>query len=394
MEFCVGRPLDVGLPRLRVVRLASAGLDLATTSPPYPRDLLVANSGAERGRSVHAMHVDIEPLDPADTATVELWFALQVAASRADIPDFPDPSRGDLVDGLRHPWPARSTEHWVACDDAGRVVGSVQIELPHLDNTDNAIVELVVHPEQRRRGVGRALFDHALRRAKEVGRKRLLSHSCEPLPGGPLRDEAGTAFATAVGAKPALREVRRRLDLSIVDDAALVGRLADAWRQAAGYSLVCWRDRTPDDVVDDIAMLDSRLVLDAPMGELVVEAPKIDAARFRAAERVHAARGHREYHAAVRHDATGQTVGWSGMTLMDNAPHHAWQGITIVHPDHRGHRLGTIVKLENLAYARRHEPGLREIDTWNAAVNDHMIGINEMMGFRPVDTWVNWQLTL
>jgi hypothetical protein len=31
------------------------------------------------------------------------------------------------------------------------------------------------------------------------------------------------------------------------------------------------------------------------------------------------------------------------------------------------------------------------IDTWNAAVNDHMIAINEAIGYRPVDGWINWQ---
>ena len=73
---------------------------------------------------------------------------------------------------------------------------------------------------------------------------------------------------------------------------------------------------------------------------------------------------------------------------------HAFQQITIVDPDHRGHRLGTIAKIENLRYAMSHEPALRIIDTWNAAVNDHMISINEAIGFRPVDSWNNWQLTL
>ena len=42
----------------------------------------------------------------------------------------------------------------------------------------------------------------------------------------------------------------------------------------------------------------------------------------------------------------------------------------------------------------RHEPQVRVIDTWNAAVNEHMIAINEAMGFRAVDAWVNWQMNL
>ena len=74
-----------------------------------------------------------------------------------------------------------------------------------------------------------------------------------------------------------------------------------------------------------------------------------------------------------------------------STPWHAWQWITLVDPPHRGHRLGALVKLANLKSARTVQPELRVIDTWNAAVNEHMIAINEQMGYRAVDAGVNWQ---
>ena len=70
---------------------------------------------------------------------------------------------------------------------------------------------------------------------------------------------------------------------------------------------------------------------------------------------------------------------------------HAWQNVTIVDPDHRGHRLGMWIKVANLRYLMAHEPAVRAIDTWNAASNTHMIAINEAVGFRPVDAWGMWQ---
>jgi hypothetical protein len=70
------------------------------------------------------------------------------------------------------------------------------------------------------------------------------------------------------------------------------------------------------------------------------------------------------------------------------------QLITLVDPPHRGHRLGTIVKIANLRYAMAGEPALRVVDTWNAAVNDHMISINEAIGFRAMDALVDWQRTI
>ena len=40
--------------------------------------------------------------------------------------------------------------------------GYLGLDLPQLDNTDNATVDMVVHPAYRRRGVGRALHEHCL----------------------------------------------------------------------------------------------------------------------------------------------------------------------------------------------------------------------------------------
>jgi GNAT superfamily N-acetyltransferase len=188
-----------------------------------------------------------------------------------------------------------------------------------------------------------------------------------------------------MGAKEALVEVRRRLDVSTVD----IGGLAAP--EAPGYSLVLWRDRTPEEYVRDVGRLDGRLVTDAPMGDLVYEAPDIDADRVRASEENHLRWGEHSYNAGIRHDASGALVAWTMLNLESTIPDHAWQQITIVDPDHRGHRLGLWVKVANLRYMLEHEPAVRTIDTWNAASNSHMIAINEAVGFRPVDAWGMWQ---
>jgi RimJ/RimL family protein N-acetyltransferase len=197
-----------------------------------------------------------------------------------------------------------------------------------------------------------------------------------------------------VGAGSALVEVRRRLDVTALDEAALDGMLRDGWGKAAGYSLVRWRDRTPEEHVADVAYLDGRLLQDAPMGDLAWEPEKVDAARVRGYEEARAARGQRTYNVAARHDGSGRLVAWTAISYDATSPWHAWQQITIVDPDHRGHRLGAIVKVENLRYALATEPATTAIDTWNAAVNDHMISINEAMGFRAQDRWHDLQLTL
>jgi GNAT superfamily N-acetyltransferase len=268
------------------------------------------------------------------------------------------------------------------------------MDLPLLDNTDNAMADIFVAPAHRRRGVGRALHSYAMKVARENNRKRLIGSTVRSWLGGPRRDGAGDAFATAVGASDALVEVRRRLDVSALDEAVLDELLAKAESRAAGYSLVQWRGPTPEAYLADIAYLDGRLTQDAPMGDLSWEPEKVDADRVRGVEEAHKVRGRRMSHTAMVHDASGRIVAWTLLSMEHDPDWHAWQQITIVDPDHRGHRLGTIVKIENLRFLRAAAPELKFIDTTNAASNDFMISINELLGFRPVDAFVDWQQDL
>lgn len=342
-----------------------------------------------RGQAGH-VGIEIQTVDPYDDATIDAVLAVQRAARAVDIPDFPPPCRDTFVGWLRHPVSFQRLEPWVARLD-GEVVGYLQLTLPLRDNTENSEIELEVHPQHRRRGVGRALYAHAVGLLRDLGRKRTAGYTTETLPGGPERPGAGSAFAEAMGADRALAEVRRRLDLSTADTSGHPRLLAAAWDKAAGYRLVQWRDRVPDAYAADLGYLDSRLVTDAPMGDLAWEPEKIDVARIREGEAARAARRTRAYSTGLVHESSDRLVAVSALAVEPGNPWHAFQWITIVDPDHRGHRLGTVAKLENLRYARAHEPDLRVIDTWNAAVNEHMISINEAMGFRAVDASVAWQ---
>ena len=62
--------------------------------------------------------------------------------------------------------------------------------------------------------------------------------------------------------------------------------------------------------------------------------------------------------------------------------------------DHRGHRLGMLIKAANLRLLRAESPRTRWLNTWNATSNTYMISINEALGFRPVDSWGEWQREL
>jgi len=339
------------------------------------------------------MEFTIRPLRRDDPADVDAAFDAGHEALRHNVPDFPPLSRADYHRGLVHPWPGQEVHYWVA-GDGDVVVGALLLELPTLDNLHMAYAEISVRPAYRRRGVGTALYRHAADFTRSVGRVSLKGDYVKALAGGPPRDPGPGAFGAAMGVQAALDEVRRELDLTTVDRAMWTKQLEDARASAAGYRVVAWGDHTPDEFVDDVAMLDGRLVLDSPQGDLDVEPDKVDRARIRASEEVIRQRGRRVFNIGAVHEESGRLAAWTAIGFDPDETEHAWQHITIVDPAHRGHRLGMLVKVENLLRAVEQEPALRLVNTWNAAENTHMIAINEALGFRAVDAWVAWQQSL
>jgi hypothetical protein len=53
-----------------------------------------------------------------------------------------------------------------------------------------------------------------------------------------------------------------------------------------------------------------------------------------------------------------------------------------------------LLKVAMLRWLREQEPQLREIDTWNAVSNAHMVGVNELLGYEVLLGGVEWQLHL
>jgi GNAT superfamily N-acetyltransferase len=331
--------------------------------------------------------MQIQPLDPADAAALEAILDVWAAAHAVDDPEDPPFCRQWERGGLTNPRPDEAVELWGGVAggvEGGTVRGVLQLQLPTLENLDTAFVELCVHPEHRRRGLGSALARHAAARMGAVGRERAVFTT--------KLDDAGAAFARKLAAQPSLVDARRRFEIGD-DTRDLVDRLlTTAAARASGYSLVRWRDRVPEEYVDGIAYLHGRMSTDAPMDDLAWDPQAYDRNRLRAREGIEEVKGRRSYGVAAIHDATGQLAGFTELGFDPCQAVHGWQEDTIVDPVHRGHRLGTLVKCENLRFVLDHEPQLRSVTTWNAASNRHMIAINEAMGFRLVDLWQTWQL--
>jgi GNAT superfamily N-acetyltransferase len=319
--------------------------------------------------------------DTDETAAVQAY-RISRAAWAVTVPDIPYVTAESFVAAVRRPAPSHAYERALGFLN-GLPAGYVEVQLPLKDNRDNAGIELWVAPGCRRQGVGRALYEHAAARVRALGRKRLAGETVQSVPGG-------GEFCRALGATPALPETRSRLEVGASYDALL----DECWTHAAGYRLVLWQGVPPAQYIDHVAELDSRFFSDAPIGALDWEPEKVDAERVGQSEQRHLDRGIGRYHAGMVHRASDRLVAWTVLSGPHDNPEHLWQDITIVDPPHRGHRLGMTVKLENLRHVRELRPRLRFIDTFNASANEHMLAINRTMGFRPVDSWMQWQLTV
>jgi GNAT superfamily N-acetyltransferase len=332
------------------------------------------------------------------------WQQIAQECSEADYYEMPADPVQQIYERLESTRRDEHYELWLGClrpaaGGIGTPVVLGDLRLPMLDNVDNAVVSVCTRPAFRQRGYGTAMLRHISARARVHGRTRLIGEVGEPIAFGDVGDVSptpppGALFATQAGARPVTSEVRRLLRIGEIDDAHLSRLNKDATARSADYSLIRWVGPAPAEFLDDLVVLHSRMTIDAPLEDLDWEPEQWSATRFREREQRVMASGQLVLSTAARHDASGQIVALTDIGLASAQPDIAYQWVTIVLPSHRGHRLGMLVKLANLEFLRNTRPRVEMLNTWNAAINDHMVSINEAIGFRAVERWREWQLEL
>ncbi len=316
-----------------------------------------------------------------DDALFADWCAVWAAAQLAERPDEPPrPATDHVAMGreLLTGGGSRTGTHRAAVVD-GAVAGALRLILPLRDNGTVAILDLAVHPAHRRRGLGSALLAEGLALAAAHGRTDAIADVDEPGP-----DTPGRAFALRHGWTCDLLETRRDLVLPVDED-----RLAALEAGAgAGYDVVTWRDRTPDDLLEDRALLARRMTTDAPQGDLPVEEEDWDGARMREHEAVSLARGRTVLSAGAVRD--GRLVAYTDLQIPLAQPERAQQAGTLVLREHRGHRLGARMKVAVLRRVAAEFPAVRRISTYNSEGNRPMVAVNEALGFQPAGQFSAW----
>jgi|GEM_PF-409671 len=331
-------------------------------------------------RPCHLEVMDIRQVDVFDDTELELFHEVTERAEEFERPHHSRLSLDEAKLELRRQDPTERAEAWAAYDD-GIMVGGVSLWFPLLDNLTKCWGALGVDPDQRRRGIGSSLVAQIVTRMDQEGRTIMVTESAYPF--DRRQDHPYRRFAEANGFTVAIDEIRRSLPLPV--DPALLRTLAtQAAPHHAAYRIESFGDDLPAELLASYCALGNQLGVDAPTGDLDFEPESMTPQLWleRIAEDKDLGRTRLT---TLAIEGTGNVVAYSDLILPPVPSHDVWQWGTLVHRDHRGHRLGTAVKVANLEQLATADPARARVLTCNAETNRHMVDINERLGFVAIE---------
>lgn len=312
---------------------------------------------------MRAVRVDAIDARAADDETLARFAKVEHACWHETNPGEPLRGTGEVIAFHRHqPWTHTSC-HWLA--DCGTAA-------LYVHGPTAAFLHLLVAPDRRRRGIGSALLERVLERARALRISALHAQHATP---------AGAAFATRFGFVDGQRIVRALLDLRNAElpEPDVPG----------GWGLVTWLRRVPDEHLD--AFVRARAAMDdAPTSE-AMDIPTTTAEKVRASEDSLAAR-EREMRVTVAMHEGGEIAAFTELRVSRGSTAGFTDDTGTVGP-HRGRGFARAVKLESLRRLRADHPEITVVTTSNAEENAVMRHLNESIGFRATSVETTATLT-
>lgn len=317
--------------------------------------------------------------DPA-TATpdeIESLVATLNEALAADLPEDPPWQSTAMTAYLTENMQGERRTCWVSedPDQAGRFLGHANLLLLG----DIGVVEVMVHPTARHRGLGRSLVGCVARRAYSEG---LSSLGVEAVGGTPA-----VKFWESIGFRCAYVEMRNVLDLSTVDWPKL-GEMATAL--PSGYRLEYHPGGLGPDLLEPYAAAKA-VRREADTGDLELRPSSYDAKRLAESLETLNRRGMKPYLVLAVHEDTGTVAALTEVVTPAQHPTRADQYDTIVVPAHQGLGLERAIKARMLLELRTADPRVAEVQTWNALEQDPISQVNAELGFRPDREWREYE---
>jgi GNAT superfamily N-acetyltransferase len=341
------------------------------------------------GRRCHGDYMEIREVDVFDDAQLG---RLHEVTERAQAFERPHHTRWSLAEAkleYRRDDPTERAEAWAAYDE-GTMVGVVSLWFPLLDNLTKCWGIVAVDPDQRRRGIGSALVRQVRTRLAQEGRTTMVTETAYPF--DRREDHPYRQFAVANGFRVANDEICRILALP-VDPALLEALATQAAPHHTAYRIETFVGSLPEQLLASYCALQNQLGVDAPTGDVDFEAesmtPQLWLERLAEDREVGRTR-----FATVALDESGEVVAYTDLVLPPLPSVDVWQWGTLVHRNHRGHRLGMAVKVRNLAQLAGADTGRVRVLTSNAETNAQMVDINLRLGFEAVEVCPMFELRI
>lgn len=300
--------------------------------------------------------VEVDASTAPDALLEQVW-VVETEAGADALGKAPAPTLEERLARYRNPGPYRRRRFLAYVDDDAAALGALEVFGPAF-----AIGDVLVRPAFRRRGVGRALFEHVCATARQAGVPSFFGHHASP---------PGAAFAAAMGAQDDQRDVKSHLDLR-------TAHLPDP-TLPDGTGLRTWDGAVPEELLESFVRARSAMNdAPAPGG---AEDMTYDAEQQRADDAALMARG-TPPHTTVAIDR-GEIVALTGIRVGPPPCPYVTTDDTAVIASHRGRGLAYAVKLENLRTLRDARPDVEGVGTMNAEHNVAMRAVNTKLGFVP-----------
>ncbi len=324
----------------------------------------------------------IESFDPM-TATDALWdgyldHTLTLFQERN--PDDPPPPR-DMIQGMMQEPDERSVDRrWLTIsEDNQQVLGDVLLnwgteKKEEYESQKHVLfMNLRVHPDYRRQGIGTTLLKIALEEAQQHPQFTILQTMTS--------HEAGIAFCESLDGESAISGAENRLQLSDVNWLMIQHWCEEGAERAPDVQLIRYDDLPPDDLLPAYSAMYTEVLNQQPLGEVEGAEAIMSPDRFKDMLDRYRKQDF-QYHTVISQEADGTLSGVTDILYSPKDPHRIHQLLTGVQEAYRGRGLGKWLKAHMLTFLRDQYPDAKFITTGNASTNAPMLSINERLGFK------------
>lgn len=333
--------------------------------------------------------MSLRRIDPNDDAQLSAWYA--VFARSHSLTGIGGQWQQHEFRALATTYDAPFLSHLLAYDVDGVVVAVSNVVIINAPGRRSVRGDLQVDPPRRRQGHGSAALRDLEEYARSLGYLELVLGANE----GELEVGTGPSRSFAPAHGYVLADEYTQRVIAWPRPAGELDRLEARWRpHATDYEIVCFASPTPPRWRDERVRVRSLMATDAPHANQVVEEEVWTDDILRFYEERTTEMG-RDMHVVLAHHVPSGTVaGYSELVIVRDNPALVQQYDTLVTREHRGHRLGGLMKVANMRVLESLDLPFTGITTFNSNINGPMIAVNVALGATTAAARIHWRRDL